>query len=187
MSYQNHLKDGDKRMGKAVEVLHHEFAGLRTGRASVSLLEPVKVEAYGSPTPLAQLASISVSDPRLLTVQVWDQSLADAIEKAIRDSDLGLNPAREGGIIRVPIPELSKERREELAKVAARYAEETRIAIRNVRRDVLDHVKKMEKESELSEDDLKRAQDEVQKITDRHIAQVDEDLKKKENDIRSMG
>lgn len=184
---ENYLKDEQKRMDKSVEWLHHEYGGLRTGRASPTLLEPIKVNAYGTLMPLHQLATVSVSDARTLTVQVWDASQADATEKAIRESNLGLNPMRDGALIRVPLPELSKERREELAKVAARYAEDARVSIRNVRRDVLDHLKKMQKNGEISEDDLKKASNDAQKITDAHIAAVDDSFKKKQADILSVG
>ena len=150
------MADLNKRMNGAVEVLRKEFAGLRTGRASASLLEPISVQAYGGEMPLNQVGTIGVPEPRLLSVQVWDKGLVKAVEKAIRISGLGLNPAVEGTLIRVPIPELSEERRAELAKVAHRYAEAARVAVRNVRRDGMEQLKRQEKESEISQDEHTR-------------------------------
>ncbi|WGF89469.1 ribosome recycling factor [Marinivivus vitaminiproducens] len=180
------IKDIDKRMDGAVEVLRKEFQGLRTGRASASLLEPVTVEAYGSEMPLNQVATVSVPESRMLSVQVWDKSMAKAVEKAIRNAGLGLNPAADGTLIRVPIPELSEERRGELTKVAARYAEAARVSIRNVRRDGMDHFKRQEKEGDVSQDEHKRLQDQVQELTDRHIQSVNELLSQKEKEILTV-
>ena len=173
-------------MNGALEVLKHEFAGLRTGRASVSLLEPIAVEAYGAQMPLNQVGTISVPDPRMLAVQVWDKTLTKSVEKAIRNSDLGLNPVTEGQLIRVPIPELSEERRVDLARIAAKYAEQARIAARNVRRDGMDNLKRMEKAGEMSQDDHHLWADEIQEITDETTKFVDETLAAKEAEIMQV-
>lgn len=180
------LKDISRRMDGALDALHKEFAGLRTGRASPSLLEPIVVDAYGSMMPLKQVGGISVPEPRMLAVTVWDGSLIKAVEKAIRESDLGLNPMTEGNVIRVPIPELNEERRTELTKVAGRYAEAARVAVRNVRRDGMDGLKKAEKDGDLSQDDVRRLSDEIQKLTDSHIKKVDETLAEKEKEIMQV-
>lgn len=177
------LKTYGKRMDGAVQTLKQEFSGLRTGRASASLVEPVMVEAYGSSMPLSQLASVSVPEPRLIVVQVWDRGVVGPVEKAIRNAGLGLNPATEGQTLRLPIPELNEERRQELTKVAAKYAEGARVAVRNVRRDAIERLRKLEKEGELSKDELKRLTDGVQELTDRHVGQVDEILKAKDAEI----
>ena len=177
------LDDLEKRMHGAVEVLRTELSGLRTGRASASLLEPITVEAYGGTMPLNQLATISVPEARMLTVQVWDRSMAGAVEKAIRKSGIGLNPMVEGATMRIPIPELNQERRQELAKLAARYAEQARIAVRNVRRDGMDALKRMERESQITQDDHKLYGDEVQALTDKAIGQIDAALAAKEQEI----
>ena len=183
----NALKqDLTRRMDGAIETLKKEFQGLRTGRASPALLEPVRVEAYGSVTPLNQVANVSVAGPGLLSVQVWDKGLAKAVESAIREANLGLNPQAEGQVIRVPLPPLTTERRNELAKAAARYAEGTRVAIRGVRRDGMEQVKGWDKKHEISEDDAKRAEDEIQKLTDQYVKQVDASLIEKEKDIRTV-
>lgn len=173
-------------MDGAVETLRKEFAGLRTGRASASLLDPVVVEAYGATTPLNQVANVSVPEPRLITVQVWDRSTVKAVEKAIRESGLGLNPQTEGQTIRVPIPELNQERRQELAKVAAKYAEQARVAVRNVRRDGMDQLKKLHKDGDLTEDEQKTWSDKVQAMTDAHIKKIDEALSAKEKEIMQV-
>tara|TARA_B100001146_G_scaffold172620_1_gene153561 strand:+ start:51 stop:605 length:555 start_codon:yes stop_codon:yes gene_type:complete len=175
-----------RRMDGAVDNLYKEFGGLRTGRASANLLEPVNVEAYGSKMPLNQVATVSVPESRLLSVQVWDAGLVKATEKAIRDSGLGLNPQPEGTTIRIPIPDLNEERRAELSKIAGKYAESARISVRNVRRDGMDSLKKMEKDGEISEDDLKRLSDEVQKLTDEKIQKIDTMLSDKEKDIMQV-
>ncbi len=181
-------QDLQRRMDGAVETLKKEFAGLRTGRASPALLEPIRVEAYGSHTPLNQVANISVAGPGLLSVQVWDKSLVKATESAIREANLGLNPQTEGQVIRVPLPPLTQERRNDLVKAAARYAEQTRVAIRGVRRDGMEQIKAMEKDKKqpLPEDEAKRAHDEVQKLTDQYIKSVDSTLADKEKDIRQV-
>jgi ribosome recycling factor len=180
------MADLRKRMDGAIEVLRKEFAGLRTGRASASLLEPITVAAYGSEVPLNQVATISVPEPRMLSVQVWDKGLARAVEKAIRTADLGLNPAVDGTLIRVPIPELSEERRAELAKIAARYAEAARVAIRNVRRDGMEQLKRLEKEGELSKDQHHKTSEQVQELTDAEIKQINEMLAAKEAEIMTI-
>lgn len=183
MSATFDLKDIRKRMDKAVEVFRHELAGLRTGRASTSLLEPIHVHAYGTEMPLNQVATVSAPEPRLLVVQVWDKGLVKAVEKAIRESDLALNPVTEGNVIRVPLPELSEERRRELVKVAHRYAEQARVAVRNIRRDAMDTLKRLEREGGISQDEHRRLADQVQKLTDEHIAAIDRLLEQKEKDI----
>lgn len=180
------LSDINRRMDGAVEVLRKEFAGLRTGRASASLLEPIVVDAYGSAMPIPQVGTISVPEPRLLTVQVWDQSLVQAVENAIRDADLGLNPMSEGQLVRVPIPDLSEERRTEITKIAHKYAEQARVSVRNVRRDAMDKLKKMEKDGDLSQDAHHDKADEAQKLTDTHTKSIDELLESKEKDIMQV-
>ena len=177
------INDIKQRMQGAIETLEKEFIGLRTGRASVNMLEPVTVEVYGSRMPLNQVGTVSVPEPRLLTVQVWDMSQTKAVEKAIRDAGLGLNPQGEGSLIRVPIPELSTERRTELQKVAGKYSEQTRVAIRNVRRDGMDAIKK---DDDLTEDEQKKLSDDVQKMTDEFIKTVDTMLAKKEADVMKV-
>lgn len=180
---QPDLADVKKRMDSALEVLRKELQGLRTGRASAALLEPIVVEAYGSEMPLNQVATVNVPEPRMLTVQVWDRGLVKAVEKAIRTSSLGLNPAVDGQLIRVPLPELTQERRNELVKVAHKYAEQARVAVRNVRRDGMDMLKKMERDGDISQDEHKHWADEVQKLTDRHIEAINQLLEHKEKDI----
>ena len=178
--------DLQRRMNGALEVLKHEFAGLRTGRASASLLDHIKIDAYGSEMPLNQVATINVPEPRMILVQVWDKSMTKGVEKAIRDSGLGLNPAADGQLVRVPIPELSEERRVELAKIAGKYAEGARIAVRNVRRDGMDKLKKMEKAGEISEDDHKVWGDEFQEMTDKVIAAIDATYSEKQKEIMQV-
>ncbi len=180
---ENDLK---RRMDGALEALRRDFGGLRTGRASTSLLENVQVIAYGAAMPMNQVASVSVPESRLLTVQVWDNGNIKAVEKAINDSDLGLNPQTEGNMIRVPIPELSEERREEMTKVAAKYAEQARIAVRNVRRDGMDSLKKLEKDGEISEDEQRARGDDIQQMTDGHISNIDKLLESKEQEIMQV-
>lgn len=180
------LADLEKRMKSGIESLKKEFSGLRAGRASANMLDPVMVDAYGSIMPLSQVGTVNVPEPRLITVQVWDKGMSKAVEKAIRDAGLGLNPSSDGQLIRVPLPELSEERRKELSKVAAKYAEQTRIAIRNVRRDGMEVLKKMEKEGEISEDDHKRTSQDIQKLTDKFIEQVDTSLASKEKEIMQV-
>jgi ribosome recycling factor len=174
------------RMDKSIGTLKDEFVGLRTGRASASLLDPVTVEAYGSRMPLNQVASVSVPEPRLLSVQVWDGKMAGAVEKAIRESGLGLNPQAEGAVIRVPIPELNEERRRELTKVANGYAEQARVAVRHIRRDGMDHLKKIEKDGDLGKDECRSLSEQVQKITDTAVAEIDALLVTKEQEIMQV-
>ena len=180
------INDLKRRMQGATHSLKHELGGLRTGRASASMLEPVQVEAYGSHMPLNQLATVSVPEPRLLSVQVWDKSMVHAVEKAIVNSNLGLSPATEGQVLRLRIPELNEERRKELVKVAHKYAEAARVAVRHVRRDGLDMVKKLEKNHEISEDDQERFANEIQKATDATIVEVDQLLAAKEKEILTV-
>ncbi len=180
------IKDLKRRMDGALDALHREFAGLRTGRASISLLEPIQVEAYGASMPLNQVGTIGVPEPRLITVQVWDRSLVGAVERAVRDSGLGLNPAAEGQLLRVPIPPLSQERRLELSKIAGKYAEQARVAVRNVRRDGMESLKQMEKDGELSQDEHHLWSDEIQVMTDSHIKTIDEVLAQKESEIMQV-
>ena len=177
------LSDITRRMDGAQEALRREFAGLRTGRPSAALLEPVPVEAYGAPMPINQVGSVSVPEPRMVTVQVWDRSLVGAVEKAIRAAGLGLNPASDGQLVRVPIPALSEERRVELTRVAAKYAEQARVAVRNVRRDGMEMLKKMEKDSEISKDEHHLWSEEIQELTDQHIKDIDTALAQKEEEI----
>lgn len=183
---QADIADLKKRMTTAFEVVSKDFSGLRTGRASPNLLESVMVEAYGGQMPLNQVGSVSVPEPRLLTVSVWDGEMAPAVEKAIREAGLGLNPSAAGTVIRVPLPELSEERRKELGKVAGKYAEQGRIAIRNIRRDGMDNLKKMEKDGHISEDDVHRLGDDIQKLTDEFVKKIDEALSHKEKEIMQV-
>lgn len=181
------LKDDlTRRMDGALETLRRDFAGLRTGRASPGLLEPVKVEAYGTEVPLTQVGTIGVPEPRMITVQVWDKTLVSAVERAVRDSGLGLNPMSDGQLVRVPIPILTEERRVELARAAGRYAEAARVAVRGVRRDGMDRIKAFEKKSEISEDESKDWTDEVQKLTDGYVKRIDESLVEKEREIKQV-
>jgi ribosome recycling factor len=177
------LKDLRRRMEGAFEALRKEFSGLRTGRASASLLDPVSVEAYGNVMPLNQLATVSVPEPRLISVTVWDRAMAKAVDKAIREAGLGLNPQTEGAVIRVPIPDLTEDRRRELTKVAAKYAEQARIHVRNVRRDGLDPLKKKEKDGDISQDQHRKLQHDIQALTDEYIQKIDESLAQKDKEI----
>jgi ribosome recycling factor len=177
------LKDLRRRMDGALEVLRKEFGGLRTGRASASLLEPITVSAYGGAMPLNQLATISVPEPRMITVQVWDRVMVKAVDKAIRESGLGLNPQTEGQVIRVPIPDLNEERRRELTRVTARYAEQARVSVRNIRRDGVEILRRREKEAEISQDQQRKLQQEVQHLTADDIARIDEALAQKDREI----
>ncbi|MEZ5708471.1 MAG: ribosome recycling factor [Blastomonas sp.] len=179
-------KDLERRMQGAVESLKGDLSGLRTGRANTSLLDPVTVEVYGANMPLNQVATVSAPEPRMLSVQVWDKSNVGPVDKAIRSAGLGLNPIVDGQNVRLPIPDLTEERRKELAKLAGQYAEKARIAIRNVRRDGMDSLKTDEKKGEISEDERKRAETEVQKLTDEMIAQADEAAAHKEKEILSQ-
>jgi ribosome recycling factor len=180
------LENIKRRMNGAIEVLRSEFNGLRTGRASTGLLEPVTVDAYGSRMPLSQVGTVGVPDARMLTVQVWDKELVGAVEKAIREAGLGLNPSNDGNLVRVPIPELSEERRKELVKIAHKYSEQARIAVRNVRRDGMDNLKRIEKASEISQDEQRAWADDFQKLTDEIIKNIDEALAAKEKDIMQV-
>ena len=180
------LKDLERRMKGAEDTLRHELAGLRTGRASAALLDPIMVEVYGTSMPLNQAASIAVPEPRMISIQVWDLANVTPVEKAIRASGLGLNPVIDGQLIRLPIPQLTEERRQELVKIAHKYAEQARIAIRNVRRDGLEHLKRMEKDEHLGEDDSRHHSNEVQKLTDRSIRDIDQILATKEKEIQQV-
>ena len=187
MSDINEIKnDAKARMEKTIDSLKSDFGGLRAGRAHASLLDGIMVEAYGSLTPISQVGTVSVPDARTLSVSVWDKSIAKSVEKALRESDLGLNPVSDGTLIRVPIPPLSEERRKELVRVAGKYAEQNKIAIRNIRRDSLDEVKKLKKDNLISEDEEKRAETEIQKITDEAVKKVDELQSQKEKDIMQV-
>ena len=176
----------NRRMTGAVATLKSELAGLRTGRASPALLDPVKVEAYGNTVPISQVGTISTPEARMLTVQVWDKGLAKAVDKAIRDANLGLNPQMDGQLLRIPLPELNQERRKELAKLASKYAESARVAVRNVRRDGMDLLKRLEKDSKIGQDEHHKHGDELQKITDAHIKEIDSMLHGKEQEIMQV-
>lgn len=178
--------DAKQRMDGALALLHKEFSGLRTGRASTSLLEPIMVEAYGSKMPMNQVGTIGVPEPRLLTVQVWDRGVVKSVEKAIREANLGLNPQTDGQLIRVPIPSLTAERRQELAKIAAKYAEDGRVAIRNVRRHCMDELKKLEKDHKISEDHHRDYTAQVQKLTDEYVKKIDDTLAHKDQEIKQV-
>ncbi|MBN9534011.1 MAG: ribosome recycling factor [Alphaproteobacteria bacterium] len=178
--------DFARRMTGAVATLKGEFSGLRTGRASAALLDPVMAEAYGNPTPLSQLGTISTPEPRMLTVQVWDKSMVKTVDKAIRDAGLGLNPQIDGQLLRIPVPELNEERRRELAKLAHKYAEAARVAVRNIRRDGMDLLKKLEKDHKIGQDDQRRLGDDLQKLTDSHIKDIDAALLTKEQEIMQV-
>lgn len=178
--------DVRQQMESTIEALRREFAGVRTGKASPALLDSVRVEAYGSQMPLAQVATINVPDARLLTVQPWDRSLMGAIEKSIQAAGLGLNPANDGSLIRIPIPPLTEERRKEFARVLHRMAEEGRVALRQARRDANDEIKARQKEGEISEDESRREQDEVQKATDQYVERIDDLLRRKEAEVMEV-
>jgi ribosome recycling factor len=177
------LADVKRRMQGAINAFKNDLASLRTGRASPNLLDPLQIDAYGALMPISQVATVNVPEPRLLSVQVWDRGMVAAVEKAIRESDLGLNPQTEGQVIRLRIPEMNEQRRKEMVKVAHKYAEEAKVAVRHVRRDGLDLLKKLEKDSAISEDDGKRHADQVQKATDQFVAEVDSLLVAKEKEI----
>ena len=180
------ILDAEERMEKAVASLDKEFAKLRTGRASTSLVDGVKVDYYGTPTPINQLASVAVPDSRTITIQPWDKGGFAAVEKAILKSDLGLTPVNDGKIIRISIPPLTEERRKDLVKVSRKYTEDAKVAVRNVRRDANDHLKKLEKDKTISEDDLKKATEEVQKLTDKYVAEADKKCQGKEKEIMDI-
>jgi ribosome recycling factor len=177
------IVDTSKRMDSAIDTFKKELGGLRTGRASPQLLDPVMVDAYGSKMPLSQVGSVNTPEARLITVQVWDQGLVGAVEKGITEANLGLNPSSEGNVIRLRLPDLTQERRQELTKLAGKYAEAARVSVRNVRRDGMETVKKMEKDKKISQDDLARLEKEVQKLTDDHVKKIDELLASKEKEI----
>lgn len=179
------IDDLKRRMDGAMTALRHEFASLRTGRATASMLDPVHVEAYGQKMPLNQLGTVNVPEPRMVTVNVWDKSMVSRVEKAIRDSGLGINPQTDGTIIRLPIPELNEERRKDMSRLAAQYAEQARVAIRNVRRDGMEHLKRA-KAAGMSEDEHKLWADEIQELTDSHIAAVDKALEAKQEEIMQV-
>lgn len=180
------LSELEKRMRASLEALKRELSGLRTGRASTHLLDPVQVTVYGSKMPLNQVATISVPEPRTISVQVWDRSNISAVEKAIREANLGLNPIIDGALIRLPIPTLTAERRTELAKLAHKYAEQTRVAVRNVRRDGMELLKKLDKDGKISHDDHHKASARVQELTDKLIKEIDETLAAKESEIHKV-
>jgi ribosome recycling factor len=180
------LKTYRDRMDKAVDALKEEFSGLRTGRANAGLLDPVQVQAYGSTSPLNAVAAISVPEPRMISVSVWDKGMVSAVEKAIRNANLGLNPIVDGQTLRIPVPPLTEERRKDLAKLAGKYSEQQKIAVRNVRRDANDDLKKAEKAGEISQDEQKKMETEVQKDTDAAIKRIDEALKTKEVEIMQV-
>jgi len=180
------LKEIERRMRGALAVLKQEFGGLRTGRANMSLLDPIMVNAYSSQMPLNQLATINVPESRLITVQVWDRSQVGAVERAIRESDLGLNPVVEGQLLRLPIPELNEERRHEIAKVAHKYTQQARVAVRNVRRDGMEHLKRMEKDGDMGKDEHHSMSTKVQELTDKIIKEIDETLASKEAEIMQV-
>lgn len=186
MNFNELKQDMQARVGKSIEALKKEFAGLRTGRASTGLLDSVMVNAYGTVVPLNQVGTVSVPEARMLSVSVWDKNLLKHVEKGIMEANLGLNPMNDGVQIRIPLPPLSEERRVELAKVAGKYTEESRVAVRNIRRDILDKVKKMKNDGDISEDDQKRYEDEIQKMTDAAIEEMDSLLKAKEVEIKQV-
>ena len=186
MAEAYHKDELDRRMNGAVATLKSELAGLRTGRASAALLDPVKVEAYGNVVPINQVGTISTPEARMITVQVWDKGLAKAVDKAIRDAGLGLNPQMDGQLLRIPLPELNQERRKELSKLAHKYAEAARVAVRNVRRDGMDLLKRLEKDHKIGQDDHHTKGDELQKLTDAHIKDIDTALHSKEQEIMQV-
>ena len=180
------LDDAKRRMDKSVEATAHEFTTIRTGRAAAALLDRVKVDYYGQETPLNQLSTINVPEPRMLTIQPYDPSSIKTIERAIQESELGLTPSNDGKIIRLPIPQLTEERRKELVKVVRHLAEEGRVAVRNVRRDVMHHLKELVKDGDVGDDEERRAEDRAQKLTDEHVAKIDDLLKRKEEEIMEV-
>ncbi len=186
MAEAYHKEELDRRMNGAVATLKSELAGLRTGRASAALLDPVKVEAYGNVVPINQVGTISTPEARMITVQVWDKGLSKAVDKAIRDAGLGLNPQMDGQLLRIPLPELNQERRKELSKLAHKYAEAARIAVRNVRRDGMDLLKRLEKDHKIGQDEQHTKGEELQKLTDAHIKDIDSALHSKEQEIMQI-
>ncbi|NOY44488.1 MAG: ribosome recycling factor [Deltaproteobacteria bacterium] len=185
-SVQEVKQQAKKSMEKALEALQRHFARVRTGRASLALLDGIRVEYYGTPTPLNQVASLSIPEPRLIAIQPWDKSVIPAIEKAILQSELDLNPTNDGNVVRVPIPKLTEERRKELVKVVRGMAEDARVAVRNARREANSELDRMQKEKVISEDDQRRMKDEIQKLTDEYVAKVDQVLKQKEAEIMEV-
>lgn len=183
MEKQEILNELKAKMQKSISSLEHDLSGIRTGRASPNLLDPVVVDAYGSKMPISQVATLNAPESRLITVQVWDKGLVKSVEKAIANSNLGLNPTSEGQIIRIAIPALSEERRKELAKLAAKYGENAKVAVRNIRRDFIDSIKKLEKDKKISEDEMHELNDIVQKNTDTHISEIEKKVATKEKDI----
>ena len=186
MSIADIQRSAEQRMGKSIETLKANLAKIRTGRAHTGILDHIQVEYYGSPVPLSQVANVTLMDARTLSVQVWEKNLGSTVEKAIRDSDLGLNPVGMGDSIRVPMPALTEERRRELTKVVKSEGEDTKIAVRNLRRDANEHLKRLTKDKEISEDDERRSQDEVQKMTDRFVAEIDKIISEKEKEIMTV-
>ena len=186
MTIDEFIQDATTRMDKSVESAHHELTTLRAGRASVALLDRVQVDYYGTKTPLNQLATLNAPEPRLLTIQPFDPSSLQGIERALQESDLGLTPSNDGKIIRLPIPQLTEERRKELVKVARQMAEEGKVAVRNVRRDVMHHLKELVVNGEVGDDEERRAEERAQKLTDEHVQRIDEMLKRKEAEIMEV-
>jgi ribosome recycling factor len=186
MSDPKNLSDIQKRMDGAIAAFKHELAGLRTGRASASLVDTLMVEAYGTRMPMTQVSTVSVPEPRLISIQVWDKAMVQPVDRSIREANLGLNPIVDGQLLRIPIPELTTERRKELAKIAHKYAEGARVAVRNVRRDGMERLKKAEKDREISEDEHEGLSEKVQKLTDEHVKKVDEMLASKEQEIMQV-
>lgn len=180
------ISEAEEKMKKSIEILRKDYSTLRAGRANPAILDKVQVDYYGTPTPINQLANISVPEPRLLTIQPWDKSAVPQVEKAILKSDLGLNPSSDGNVIRIVIPQLTQERRAELAKVIRKKAEETRVSVRNIRRDTNERIKGLEKAKTVSEDEAKKGQDDVQKLTDKYIKEVDHVLETKEKEIMEV-
>lgn len=183
---QEVIRDLKRRMEGALSAFHHDLSGLRTGRASTALLDNISVEVYGSKMPINQIATVSVPESRMLSVQVWDKSNCSAVEKAISNAGLGLNPIADGNLIRIPLPDLSEDRRKEMVKIVGQYAEKARVAVRNIRRDGMDKFKKMEKDSEITEDEMHDKGDEVQKLTDSFVKQIDDIASAKEKDIMEV-
>lgn len=186
MTAAEYIKQTEYKMGRAVETLREEFVKIRTGRPSPALLDHIRVDYYGSPTPLNQVAQIGVGDAHSLTVQPWEKSMVKAIEKAIRESDLGLNPATAGDTIRVPLPPLTEERRRELTKVIKGFGEDAKVAVRNLRRDANTYIDRATKDKEISEDDQRRCQDDIQKLTDRYVAEIDKAIEAKEKEVMTV-
>jgi ribosome recycling factor len=180
------FKDLQRRMEGAISAFHHDLASLRTGRASSNLLDPIQVQAYGSPMPINQVATVSVPEPRMISVSVWDKQLVGAVDRAIRESNLGFNPIMDGTTLRIPLPELNEQRRKELVKIAHQYAESARVAVRHVRRDGMEHVKKAEKDSVISQDESRIQSERVQKMTDEKISRIDSMLVEKEAEIMQV-